>query len=65
MVAHGEIFAVSTLTGKSRRITSNPHQERSVSFGPDGRTLLYASEKSGVWGIHETRLVRPEAPDFS
>lgn len=60
VIAHGEIFAVSTLTGKSRRITSTPHQERSVSFGPDGRSLVYASEKSGVWGIYETRLVRPE-----
>ncbi len=60
VVAHGEIFAVSTLTGRSRRIISTPHQERSVSFGPDGRSLVYASEKSGVWGIYETRLVRPQ-----
>jgi tricorn protease len=60
VIAHGEIFAVSTLTGKSRRITSTPHQERSVSFGSDGRSLVYASEKSGVWGIYETRLIRPE-----
>ncbi len=60
VVAHGEIFAVSTLTGRSRRITSTPHQERSVSFGPDGRSIVYASEKSGVWGIYEARLVRPQ-----
>ena len=32
-------------TATTRRITNTPEQERSVSFSPDGRSLLYASER--------------------
>ncbi len=56
IVSRGEIFVVSTDFGTTVRITDTPEQERSVSFDPDGRTLLYAAEREGKWKIYESSL---------
>jgi hypothetical protein len=56
IVARGEIYAVSTGSGRARRITSTPAFEQHVSFSPDGRRLLYASERDGASEIYEVAL---------
>ncbi|RNI31507.1 S41 family peptidase [Rufibacter latericius] len=63
-VNRGEVFVSSVDGGITRRITSTPEQERSVSFSPDGRKILYASERNGSWNIYETSLVRSAEPYF-
>ncbi|HUR98572.1 MAG TPA: hypothetical protein VMZ26_10955, partial [Pyrinomonadaceae bacterium] len=60
----GEIF-VSSLDGKIvKRITNTPEQERSVSFSPDGRSLVYAAEKNNNWNIYTVSLTRKQEPYF-
>ena len=63
-VVRGEIFVMSTDGEITRRITTTPSQERSVSFSPDGRTLLYAAEREGSWGLWQTSMVLESEPDF-
>ena len=63
-VARGEVFVTSTAHGDTRRITSTPEQERSVSFHPDGRSLIYASERGGSWNIYRTDLTDDNEPSF-
>ncbi len=63
-IVRGEIFVTSADGKVTRRITNTPGQERSVSFSPDGRTLLYAAERGGSWDIYTRRIVRPEEPYF-
>ena len=63
-VNRGEIFVTSTDHDMTKRITNTPEQERSVSFSPDGRTLLYAGERDGSWNLYRTDLVRDEEPYF-
>ncbi len=63
-VARGEIFVTSTEHGDTRRITNTPEQERSVSFSPDGRSLLYASERGNSWKIFRTDLTDKDEPNF-
>lgn len=55
-VTRGEIFVTSTDFSRTKRITDTPEQERSVSFSPDGRSLLYAGERDGSWNVYVTRL---------
>ena len=55
-VARGEIFVASTEFGDTKRITNTPTQERSVSFSPDGRRLLFAGEMDGKWNLYEASL---------
>ncbi len=63
-VARGEVFVASTEHGVTRRITNTPEQERSVSFSPDGRSLLYASERGSSWKIYRTDLTDKDEPNF-
>jgi len=63
-IARGEVFVASTEHGTTRRITNTPEQERSVSFSPDGRTLLYASERGGSWKLYRTDLTDKDEPNF-
>lgn len=63
-VIRGEVFVTSVEGGTTRRITNTPGQERSVSFGPDGRSILYAAERDKKWGIYRTVLERSEEKYF-
>jgi tricorn protease len=61
-VFRGEIF-VSSIDGKMvKRVTNTPWQERSVSFSPDGRSLVYAAEKDNNWNVYTVSLTRREEP---
>lgn len=63
-IARGEIF-VSTVDGKiTKRITSTPEQERFVEFAPDGKSIVYASERNGRWQIFQAKKTRKEEPLF-
>lgn len=56
VIARGDVFVTSTEVKSTRRITNTPVQERGVSFSDDGRTLYYASERDGEWGIWRSSL---------
>ena len=63
-VFRGEIFVTSMEGGITKRITNTPWQERSVSFSPDGRSLVYAAEKDNNWNVYTATIVRKEEPYF-
>jgi Tol biopolymer transport system component len=63
-IFRGEVFVTSVEGGVTKRITSTPEQERGVTFSPDGKALIYASERGGRWKIYETRRARDEEPYF-
>lgn len=63
-VFRGEVFVSSIEHGTTKRITNTPYQERSVSFSPDGRSLLYAAEVDTSWNVYQTSLVREDEPYF-
>ena len=63
-VHRGEVFVSSVAEGTTRRITNTPEQERSASFSPDGRSILYASERNNSWDLYTTSLVRKEEKYF-
>lgn len=63
-VVRGEVFVTSTEYGTTKRITDTPEQERSVSFSPDGKKLLYAGERNNSWNLYEAMLTNPEEKYF-
>ncbi|MFW2475504.1 MAG: S41 family peptidase [Sediminibacterium sp.] len=63
-IFRGEVFVSSVDGGITKRITNTPEQERLVSFSPDGKTLLYTSERGNSWKIYETKKQRAEEPYF-
>lgn len=63
-VSRGEIFVTSVEGTQTKRITNTPQQERSVQWHPNGRTLVYASERGESWDIYTAAIERKEEPYF-
>ncbi|MGD0038727.1 MAG: S41 family peptidase, partial [Bacteroidota bacterium] len=63
-IFRGEIFVTSMEGGITKRITNTPWQERSVSFSPDGRSLVYAAEKDNNWNIYTVSITRKSEQYF-
>jgi Tol biopolymer transport system component/C-terminal processing protease CtpA/Prc len=63
-IARGEVFVTSVDGALTKRITNTAEQERFVEFGPDGKSIIYSSERNGKWQIFETKKVRSEEPFF-
>ena len=61
----GEVFVCSIKGGTTKRITNTPEQERSISFSPDGKSILYASERDGSWNIYQSSLSRESEKYFA
>ncbi len=63
-VYRGEVFVTSVEGGVTKRITNTPEAETGVNFAPDGKSILYCSERDGKWSIYETKMERKEEPYF-
>lgn len=64
-IIRGEVFVTSVEYGTTKRITNTPEQERSVSYSPDGKALLYASERNGSWNLYQSKMTREDEKQFS
>jgi Tol biopolymer transport system component/C-terminal processing protease CtpA/Prc len=63
-VMRGEIFVSSTDYKYTKRITASVAQNAAPSFSPDGKSIVYASEKSGSWDLYIAKIGRTEEPYF-
>ena len=63
-ILRGNVFVSSTDYSTTRQITATPGQERSVSFSPDGRKILYASERNNSWDVYQTKIVNDDENNF-
>ena len=64
-IIRGDIFVTSVEYRTTKQITNTPTQERSVSFDPKGRSLLYAGERDGSWNLYKTSIKRDEEKNFT
>ncbi len=63
-IVRGEVFVTSVDFSDTKRITHTPEQERSVSFSPDGKKLLFAGEINDSWNLYEASIVKKGEPYF-
>ncbi len=64
-ILHDDVYTTSVEYPTTRRITNTPEQERDLDFAPDGRSLVYASERNGCWQIYRSVLVKAGEPRFT
>ena len=63
-IARGEVFVTSIDKSFTKRLTNTPENERFVSWGPKGESVIYSSERNGKWSVYKTGKVRKEEPFF-
>ena len=63
-IARGEVFVTSVGEAFTKRLTNTPEAERFVSWGPEGNSVVYSSERDGKWRVYKTEKVRAEEPFF-
>ena len=64
-VMHGDVYVTSIDYTTTKQVTDTPEQERSISFAPDGKSIVYASERNGLWQIYQTRIKNNEEKTFT
>ena len=63
-IARGEVFVTSVDKSFTKRLTNTPENERFVTWGPEGKSVVYSSERNGKWSIYKTEKLRKEEPFF-
>ncbi|SCX98561.1 C-terminal processing protease CtpA/Prc, contains a PDZ domain [Nonlabens sp. Hel1_33_55] len=63
-IARGEVFVTSVEESFTKRLTNTPEAEEFVTWGPDGKSVVYSSERNGKWSIYKTEIQRKEEPFF-
>ena len=64
-ILRGDVYVTSTEYKTTRQITNTPEQERNVDFAPDGRSLVYASERNGLWQLYQSKIANKDEKLFT
>ncbi len=65
LISRGEVFVTSADYATTKQVSKTPGMEMEVSWHPEGRKLLYTSQRDGHWNIYEASIARDEEPNFS
>ena len=61
----GDVYVTSVKYKTTKRITNTPEQERTVDFAPDGRSLVYDSERGGLWQLYTATIADKKEKNFT
>lgn len=63
-VLHGDVYVTSIDYKTTRQITDTPEQERDIDISPDGRSIVYAAERNGLWQVCRTSIRNKNEKQF-
>lgn len=61
---HGELFMIPQAGGKATRLTHSPTVEHSPVWSPDGKKLLFLSDRNGHENLYQLEADDPEQSEF-
>ena len=64
-VSRGEVFVTSDEYQTTKQITHTPEAEADPSFSPDGKKLVYTSERDGYYNVYLAKMSRKEDINFA
>lgn len=65
LIIRGELYVTDTEYKTTKRITDTPAQERSASFSPDGRTIVFDSDVDGIWQLFTAKIKDDKEKQFA
>lgn len=65
IVLRGDLYVTDSKYKTTKRITDTPAQERTASFSPDGKTLVYDSDVDGIWQLFTAKIKDPKEKQFA
>ena len=65
MISRGEVFATTEKYATTKQITHTAAAEAGLTMSPDGKTIVYASERTGVWNLYKATMGREEDLHFA
>ena len=65
IIIRGDLYVTNSKYKTTKRITDTPAQERSVSFSPDGRTLVFDSDVDGIWQLFTAKIKNEDEKEFA
>ena len=63
-IHRGDVFVTAVDGSLTRRLTETPEQERSIDISPDGRTIVYASERNNSWNLYTQKITNTNEKYF-
>lgn len=63
-IYRGDVYVTMTDYATTKRITNTAEQERNLDFAPDGRSLIYSSERDGLWQVYMASIVNENEKYF-
>ena len=65
IVIRGDVYVTDAKYKTTKRITNTPDQERTVSISPDGKTMVYDSDRDGYWQLFTAKIKNPKEEQFA
>jgi tricorn protease len=63
-VVHGEIFLMPRSGGKAKRLTDHPAFDHGIAWAPDGKKILFLSDRNGHEDIYALESDDPDHADL-
>src|SRR5205807_442715 len=63
-VVHGEIFLMPIAGGKATRLTDSPANDHGVTWSPDSKKIIFASDRNGYEDLYLLEPDDPERPEL-
>lgn len=63
--SRGDIFAFTDEYATTKQVTTTAAMERGISIHPEGREIVFASERSGRWALYTAKIARREEVNFA
>ncbi|MDE6008000.1 MAG: peptidase S41, partial [Muribaculaceae bacterium] len=65
IVLRGDLYVTDSKYKTTKRITDTSAQERTASFSPDGRSLVYDSDVDGIWQLFVAKIQNDKEKQFA
>lgn len=65
IVLRGDVYVTDAKYKTTKRITDTPDQERTVSISPDGKFMVYDSDREGYWQLFKATIKDKDKEQFA